>query len=73
MATDRYADLDARLKQLEDEERSISLQRRRLHDRLALFPDMSGPELDERERELSDRRRELHAEIDELRRQRSGG
>ena len=73
MATDPYADLDARLRQLEEEERAISLSRRRLHDRLALFPDMSGPELEERERELSDRRRELHAEIDQLRRQRNGG
>ena len=73
MATDRYADLDPVITQLEEEERAVSLSRRRLHDRLALFPDMTGPELEARERELSERRRELHAAIDELRRQRSGG
>lgn len=62
------------LAELELEARSISTQRRRLHDRID-FVRGNGMEssdgqlerlLDE-ERELSQRRRELHARIDELR------
>jgi hypothetical protein len=44
------------------------MMRRKLHDRLASFP---NPTTEERERELSKRRRELHAEIDALRARRS--
>ena len=38
-----------------------------MHDRIALYPDVSGADLDELERSLSQRRRELHAKIDMLR------
>jgi chromosome segregation ATPase len=60
-------EIDALLKELEAEERVLSASRRRLHDRIALYPDMNGADLEEKERELSDRRRELHARIDALR------
>ena len=61
-------ELDARLHQLEAREQEVSSLRRKLHDRLASFPNESTVE---RERELSKERRELHAEIDALRAQRS--
>ncbi len=61
-------ELDERLTQLEAREREISALRRKLHDRLASFPNESTTE---RERELSRERRELHAEIDSLRARRS--
>jgi hypothetical protein len=61
-------DLDAQLKELETEERELSAQRRRLHDRLASFPnDVSM----QQERELSRQRAELHVRIDALRAERS--
>jgi hypothetical protein len=63
--------LEAELAELEEEERALSVQRRRLHDRLAIFPDYGDADLGVRERELSRRRRELHARIDALRAQRS--
>ena len=44
----------------------VSLRRRRLHDRLAHFPDETGY-IEQQERDLSDRRRELHVQIDALR------
>lgn len=69
MSTIPQRELDALLRDLQAEERALSLQRRRLHDRMALFPDPS-PDLQARERELSDRRRALHRQIDELRAQR---
>ena len=59
-------DPKALLAELEAEERSISDRRRKLHERIAMFPDASG-ELERRERELSQERRELHARIDNLR------
>ena len=61
-------ELDARLAQLEVKEHELSSLRRKLHDRLASFPNSSTAE---RERELSRERRELHAEIDALRARRS--
>jgi hypothetical protein len=61
-------DLTAKLEKLEREEHEVSLLRRKLHERLASFPNSST---EERERELSKRRRELHAEIDALRARRS--
>ena len=61
-------ELDERLTQLEAREREVSSLRRKLHDRLASFPNESTAE---RERELSKERRELHAEIDALRARRS--
>jgi hypothetical protein len=57
-------ELEARLEKLEQEEREVSALRRRLHERLASFP---NDLLVQQERELSLRRRELHQEIDELR------
>jgi chromosome segregation ATPase len=56
----------ALLAQLEEEERSVSSRRRKLHERIAMFPDAGG-DLEGRERELSQERRELHARIDNLR------
>ena len=46
----------------------MSRLRRKLHERLASFPNEST---EERERELSKERQELHVEIDALRAQRS--
>ena len=60
--------LDDRLAQLEAREREVSTLRRKLHERLASFPNEST---EERERELSKERRELHVEIDALRARRS--
>ncbi len=55
--------LDALLKDLEAQEREISSLRRKLHERLAVFPSAHG---NEKERELSSQRRALHREIDRL-------
>ena len=56
------------LERLEAEERDISTTRRRLHDRIATFPDTAATaHLELREREISNERRELHRRIDELR------
>jgi hypothetical protein len=60
--------LDDRLAQLEEREREVSKLRRKLHERLASFPNEST---EERERELSKERQELHVEIDALRARRS--
>jgi len=68
MAASDNKDLDALLEELEAQERLISLQRRRMHDRLASFPNAST---EQREREISRQRRELHAKIDALRAERS--
>jgi hypothetical protein len=57
-------ELEARLEKLEQEEREVSALRRKLHERLASFPNEI---VIEQERQLSRRRRELHQEIDELR------
>jgi uncharacterized protein YlxW (UPF0749 family) len=58
------AELRARLAELRDEERDISAQRVKLHERLASF---SNAVAQEQERELSTKRRELHTEIDRIR------
>jgi predicted transcriptional regulator len=58
------AELRARLVELQDEEREVSAQRVKLHERLASF---SNAVAEEQERELSNKRRELHAEIDRIR------
>jgi hypothetical protein len=57
--------MGALLEQLEVEERAISARRRRLHNRIATFPDTTGSWARE-ERELSAKRRELHRQIDLL-------
>ena len=72
MTNDTEHKLEQLLEELEEEERAVSLRRRRLHDRLALYPEYGEADLAELERELSQRRRELHARIDALRAQRSG-
>lgn len=54
----------ARLDELEAEERAVSAERRRLHDRLNAFHNEAAAE---REAELSQRRKKLHREIDALR------
>ena len=64
---EEFRDLDERLAKLEAEEREISAQRAKLHDRLSSF---TNAETERRERELSDRRKELHDEIDRLKTQR---
>jgi len=68
----RERELDLQLEQLEEEERDVSLRRRKLHDRIAIFPDNAArAELERRERELSKERRELHRRIDLLRAERT--
>ena len=57
-------ELEALLETLEAEEREISSLRRKLHDRLASFP---NEVTQQQERETSAKRRELHAQIDDLR------
>jgi hypothetical protein len=57
-------ELRTRLEKLEAEEREISALRRKLHDRLASFP---NEVTEEHEREVSKQRRELHVQIDALR------
>ena len=58
------AEIIARLEELEAEERVVSAERRRLHDRLNAFFNEAAAE---REAELSRRRKELHIQIDALR------
>jgi hypothetical protein len=62
------ANLDAQIEALEFEEREVSAMRRKLHDRLASFPNDVTLQ---QEREISKRRRELHIQIDALKAQRS--
>ena len=61
-------DLDRELEELEAEEVEVSRMRRKLHDRLASFPNEVAQR---QERELSARRRALHVRIDALRSERS--
>jgi DNA anti-recombination protein RmuC len=58
------AELRAKLAQLREEERDVSAQRVKLHERLASFSNVVA---EEKERELSEQRRQLHAEIDRIR------
>ena len=62
------AELDRILAELEAEETDVSRLRRRLHDRLASFP---NEVTQQQEQEISKRRRELHVRIDALRAERS--
>jgi hypothetical protein len=64
VAEESEADLEALLERLETEEREISSLRRRIHDRLASFP---NEVTEQQEREISAKRRALHAQIDEVR------
>jgi anti-sigma-K factor RsiG len=61
-------ELERVLGELEAEETEVSRLRRRLHDRLASFP---NEVTQQQEREISKRRRELHVRIDALRAERS--
>jgi hypothetical protein len=60
--------LDAEIEALEVEEREVSAHRRKLHDRLASFPNEVTMQ---QEREVSKHRRELHVKIDALKAERS--
>ena len=60
--------LDAQIEALEAEEREVSALRRKLHDRLASFPNDVTLQ---QEQEISKHRRELHAQIDALKAERS--
>jgi hypothetical protein len=62
------AELDAQIEALEAEEREVSARRRKLHDRLASFPNEATAQ---QEREISQHRRELHVQIDSLKAERS--
>ena len=57
-------ELIAQLARLELEESDVSSRRRKVHDRIAIFP---SPALLEAERELSMSRRDLHRRIDAAR------
>jgi hypothetical protein len=57
-------ELIAQLARLELEESEVSSRRRKVHDRIAIFP---SPALLEAERELSLHRRDLHRRIDATR------
>jgi hypothetical protein len=61
-------ELDRALADLEAEEGEISRLRRKLHDRLASFPNEVAQQ---QEGELSAKRRALHVRIDALRAERS--
>jgi hypothetical protein len=71
MSAEAQTHLELLLEQLEEEERRISAERRRLQDRIDYFAGSEDSaalgELERKERELSDRRRELHEQIDGLR------
>jgi len=60
--------LDAEIDALEAEEREVSARRRKLHDRLASFPNEATMQ---QEAEISKHRRELHVRIDALKAERS--
>jgi hypothetical protein len=62
------AELDQILVELQEEEAEVSRLRRRLHDRLASFP---NDVTQQQEHDLSKRRRALHIRIDALRAERS--
>ena len=62
------AELEQILVELQEEEAEVSRLRRRLHDRLASFPNEVAQQ---QEAELSRRRRALHLRIDVLRAERS--
>ena len=64
MSDTTTSELLAQIATLELEEHTVSARRRRLHERLAIFPSEEGQEA---ERELSAHRRALHRAIDEAR------
>ena len=58
------AELREKLAELRQEERDVSAQRVKLHERLSSFSNVVA---EEQERELSAKRQALHAEIDRIR------
>jgi hypothetical protein len=64
MRTNVEQELIAQLARLELEESEVSSRRRKVHDRIAIFPSRT---LQEAERELSVQRREIHHRIDATR------
>ncbi len=62
--TDDTETLRQKLAQLQQEERDVSTQRAKLHERLSSFDNAVAAE---QEKELSAKRRELHDEIDRIR------
>ena len=70
MSVDSNTKFELLLQELEEEERLLSAERRRLQDRIDYFGGGDSPqlaELERREHDLSRRRRELHERIDALR------
>jgi hypothetical protein len=72
VSTDAQTHLELLLEQLDEEERIISAERRRLQDRIDFFAGVAGSSdelvaLEQKEHDLSRRRRELHERIDALR------
>jgi hypothetical protein len=69
VSVDANTKFELLLQELEEEERLLSAERRRLQDRIDYFggdsPELA--ELERREHDLSRRRRELHERIDALR------
>ena len=64
MRNDAERELITQLARLELEESELSSRRRKLHDRIAIFP---SPTLIDAERELSLQRRDVHHRINEVR------
>jgi hypothetical protein len=67
---DAYPQLELLLDQLDEEERLLSAERRRLQDRIDYFAgedSAEAAELERKEQDLSRRRRQLHERIDALR------
>jgi hypothetical protein len=71
MSVDGGKQLELLLAELDEEERLLSAERRRVQDRIDYYAGPDGnaelAELERKERALSERRRELHERIDALR------
>ena len=71
MAADSETHLELLLVELDEEERLLSAERRRLQDRIDYFTGSGDSaqlaDLQRREHDLSQRRRELHERIDGIR------
>ena len=71
MAADPETHLELLLEQLDEEERLVSAERRRLQDRIDYFGGVGDSDelvqLERKERDLSRRRSDLHQRIDALR------
>lgn len=71
MSVDGGTQLELLLAELDEQERLLSAERRRVQDRIDYYAGPDGnaelAELERKERDLSERRRELHDRIDALR------